>query len=192
MNHQDDEAVQHYRSAIEIRPELVAGHSDLAVVLARQGKMDEAAKEFSKAIELDPRHASAHTNLGMVFLREGKSAEALEQWRIAAKLTPKDATLLGNLAWSLATSADAKVRKGAEAVHWAERAVELTDNNDPTALAILAGAYAEAGQFSDAAKSGERALELANRQGQQSLADQLTERLKLYRAGSPYHEPSSR
>jgi tetratricopeptide (TPR) repeat protein len=188
--HQDDDAVQHYRSAIEIRPDSVAGHNDLAVVLARQGKMEEAERQFSDAIKLDPNHASAHTNLGMVFLREGKRADAIEQWRIAAKLAPNDATLMRNLAWSLATSSDSKVRNGAEAVRWAQRAVDLTDNNDPNSLGILAGAYAEAGQFPKAVESGERALELANLQGQRELADQLTERLKLYRAGSPYHEPT--
>jgi tetratricopeptide (TPR) repeat protein len=189
QTHQEDDAIQHYRAAIEIQPGFGPAHNDLAVLLARQGKMDEAEEQFAKAIEIDPKHASAHTNLGMVLLRKGKAAEAVEQWRAAAKLTPNDATLLRNLAWSLATSADPKVRNGAEAVHWAQRAVELSDNGDPNALGVLAGAYAEAGQFPKAVESGERALELANLQGQRELAGQLTDRLKLYRSGSPYHEP---
>ena len=189
QTHQEDDAIQHYRTAIEIQPGFAPAHNDLAVLLARQGKMDEAEEQFTKAIEIDPKHASARTNLGMVLLRKGKAAGAVEQWRAAAKLTPDDATLLRNLAWSLATSGDPKVRDGAEAVHWAQRAVELSDNGDPNALGILAGAYAEAGQFPKAVESGERALELANLQGQRELAGQLTERLKLYRSGSPYHEP---
>ncbi len=191
LAHQDDDAAEHYRSAIEIRPDAVSAHNDLAVLLARQGKMDEAEKNFSEAVKLDPKQGSAHTNLGMVYLREGKRAKAVEQWRIAAELTPNDATLIRNLAWSLAASSDATVRNGAEAVHWAQRAVELTDKDDPNALGILAGAYAEAGQFPKAAETGELALQVANLQGQRELADQLRERIKLYRAGSPYHEPPS-
>jgi protein O-mannosyl-transferase len=189
QTHQEDDAIQHYRAAIEIQPGFGPAHNDLAVLLARQGKMEEAEEQLAKAIEIDPKHASAHTNLGMVLLRKGKMAEAVEQWRAAAKLTPNDAALLRNLAWSLATSGDPKVRDGAEAVHWAQRAVELSDNGDPNALGILAGAYAEAGQFPKAVESGERALDLANLQGQRELAGQLTDRLKLYRSGSPYHEP---
>jgi Flp pilus assembly protein TadD len=89
----------------------------------------------------------------------------------------------------LAISSDAAARNGQEAVQLARHAVELTDSRDPETLAILAAAYAEAEEFPRAVSTGEQALELAKIQDNDTLVEQLTDRLKLYRAGKPYHEP---
>jgi hypothetical protein len=104
---------------------------------------------------------------------------------------PNDPALLSNLAWLLASSADDSIRNGTEAVELAGRAVELTASRDPNVLAVSAGAYAEARQFRQAISRAEQARDLAILQNKRELADQLTDRLKLYRAGSPYHERPS-
>jgi protein O-mannosyl-transferase len=183
-----DDAIEEYRAAIEVDPKYSAAHNDLAALLARQGKMDEALDHFLKAIEIDPEHADAHYNAGMIYYKQGKAAETETQWRAAVRLKPNQVAYLGQLALLLAISPDAAARNGKEAVQLARHAVELTDSRDPEMLAILAAAYAEAGEFPKAVESGEQALELARLQDKSTLVEQLTDRLKLYRSGKPFHE----
>ncbi|HEV2970217.1 MAG TPA: tetratricopeptide repeat protein [Pirellulales bacterium] len=183
-----DDAVEQYRAAIEIEPKYSAAHNGLAVLLARQEKLKEALEHFLKAVEFDSENADAHYNAGMIYYRQGLAAETETQWRAAVRLKPNQVAYLGQLALLLAISPDAAARNGKEAVQLARHAVELTDSRDPEMLAILAAAYAEAGEFPKAVESGEQAKELARLQDKSALVDQLTDRLKLYRAGQPYHE----
>jgi hypothetical protein len=53
-------------------------------------------------------------------------------------------------------------------------------------LRILAAAYAQNGQFSDAIETAQRALQLAATQNNSVLADSLRVELELYRNGLPY------
>jgi spermidine synthase len=85
-------------------------------------------------------------------------------------------------------SADAGLRDGGRAVTLAERAALLSHHSDPLILDVLAAAYAEAGRFGDAVATAEAALDLARRSDRSELAEQLMERLRLYRAGLPFHE----
>jgi Flp pilus assembly protein TadD len=94
---------------------------------------------------------------------------------------------LNSLAWTLATLREAKFRNGPEAVRLAEEAVTLT-KGDPGMMDTLAAAYAEAGQFADAIKTAESALQVATATGQTNLVAEVNSRLQLYRAGTAYHE----
>jgi tetratricopeptide (TPR) repeat protein len=52
---------------------------------------------------------------------------------------------------------------------------------NPLVLTTLASAYAEAGDFDKAVETATRALEIAQRNGDQRLADELERRLELFR-----------
>jgi tetratricopeptide (TPR) repeat protein len=182
------QAIVHYRAALAIDPRNAKAHDDLAVALSQQGKLDEALPHFAKALESDPKLDNAHYNWGMILYQQGKVAEAIDHWRSAVRLKPNQIAYLRNLALALAISADPNVRSGTEAVELARHAAELTENRDPDVLATLAAAYAEAGQFPKAIAAAEQALELASALSKADLVDELTDRLKLYRAGSPYHD----
>jgi hypothetical protein len=54
-------------------------------------------------------------------------------------------------------------------------------------LRTLAAALAEAGRFSEAVESAQRALRAAEGQSNTTLAGQLQSEMKLYQAGSPFH-----
>ena len=49
---QIDEAITHYRKALEIRPNYLEAHYNLALELADQGRLDEAGEHFQKALAL--------------------------------------------------------------------------------------------------------------------------------------------
>ena len=107
------------------------------------------------------------------------------------RLKPNWTEALNNLAWLLATCSDAAVRNGADAVRFAEQACRLTGYTRAQALGTLAAAYAEAGRFTEAATTAQKASEVARAGGDTRFAA-VNERLaRLYRAGRPYHEPAS-
>ena len=106
-------------------------------------------------------------------LTQGQIAEAVVQWREAVRLLPRQIASLNQLAWTLATYADASVRNGAEAVELAEQAVQLSDGREPAILGTLAAAHAEAGQFAKAVEAAERALSLASARGDTALAESI-------------------
>ena len=94
---------------------------------------------------------------------------------------------LNSLSWMLATNHDARLRDGAAAVRFAERACQLTEYKDAAILDTLAAAYAEAGRFPEAVATLTKALELLTPR-QDSLAEDLRGRFELYQAGKPYRE----
>jgi tetratricopeptide (TPR) repeat protein len=184
---QTDEAIAELRSAIEIDPKDERTHSHLALLFSKQGELKGAAEQFAEIVRLDPKNADAHYNLGMAYYAEGNSAEAAAHWRAAVAARPGQVIYLRPLAWLLATCPDEAVRNGAEAVKLAEEAVKTTPD-DPAQVGTLAAAYAEAGQFPKAVSNAVEALDLALKRGNTSLADELSDKLKLYRAGKPFHE----
>jgi hypothetical protein len=68
-------------------------------------------------------------------------------FREAIGIDPKFAQAQSNLAWLLATSPEATVRNGAEALKLAAKAVDLSQGKDASMLDALAAAYAETGRF---------------------------------------------
>ena len=104
---------------------------------------------------------------------------------------PSDANLLNDTAWILATNPNASVRDGAEAVALAQRAVKLSGGREPAILDTLAAAYAEAGRFSEAVKTAQKAIDLATQQNRQTLAASIKARRQLYEAKTPFRELSS-
>src|SRR5262249_55744443 len=57
--------------AIELKPELVGAHNNLANALVAQGRADDALIHFQRALELNPNLAEAHVNLGTTLLQQG-------------------------------------------------------------------------------------------------------------------------
>jgi tetratricopeptide (TPR) repeat protein len=185
---QIDTAIVHFQRVLEIKPDFAEGHNNLGIALAIRGQIGEASVHFQKALEINPHYANAHYNLGMALDRQGKIADAVIHWREAVQLQPNQINYLNQLAMVLAISPSGAIRNGAEAIDLALRAVRLTDGREPAILGTLAAAYAEAGRFSEAVETAERAVSLAVARGDTALADTLRARIKLYQAGSPYRE----
>ena len=83
-----DEAVKYYKEAIELKPNFIAAHGRLGLVLAKQGKIDEAIEEFRAVLAERPDDVEMHCNLGILLERQGKVTEAISQYRRALQLNP--------------------------------------------------------------------------------------------------------
>jgi hypothetical protein len=83
------------------RPNNARAHTNLGVVLQRQGKVDEAARHFSEALRIRPHYAEAHNNLGWVLQRQGKMDEAARHFSEAVRIRPHYAEAHNNLGAAL-------------------------------------------------------------------------------------------
>ncbi len=184
-----DDAIAELRNAIQIAPDDAQTHNYLAFLLSKQGQLTEAAEQLAETIKLDPKNADAQYNLGMAYYGEGKWADAATHWRSAIAARPGHVVYLRPLAWLLATCPDDALRNGAEAVKLADEAVKLAAD-DPEQIGTLAAALAETGEYAKAVSRAEQALDLALAKKKLSLAEELTDKLKLYRAGKPFREKS--
>ena len=118
------------------------------------------------------------------------AADLLDLFEKALALDDQLSPACNNLAWMLASHPDPQIRNGKEAVDLAEHACRLTNNEQPVYLGTLAAAYAEAGRFSDAIATAEKARDLARKAGLEKVAERNEQLLEFYRAGRPYHEPA--
>ncbi len=183
-----DEALVELREAIGSDARYAPAHYELGLVLSRRGDAQGAIAEWRSALEIDPKYAEAHDSLGDALDAQGRTAEALEHWRAAIDLEPNDAQALRRAAWALATSPDAAIRNGGEALQFAVRAVELSGGKDARVLDTLAAAYAEKGQFTDAALTARRAAARAVEENQPALAEEIKGRVASYEAGRAFRE----
>jgi protein O-mannosyl-transferase len=178
------EAIYQYQKAVELKPGDAGVHYNLANTLLARGEVDDSIAEYQASLAINPNNADAHNNLGAVLLGQGKLDEAIDHYQKALEIDPHDVRAEGNLAWALATSPQSTIRK-AIAVKLAEHANETTGGTNPLVLHILAAAYAQNGQFSQAIEIAEHALELATERNNAALADSLRAELDLYRNGLP-------
>ncbi len=183
-----DEAAEHFRKVIGLKPDYADAHGNLANVLAGQGKLDEAVQQYQQTIKLSPNSAQAHYKLGLALEKQKKFVAAISEYKKTLNL---DAGHLGahiSLAWLFATCLDASLRDGNRAVELAQQAGQLSKGESPQLLDTLAAAYAEAGQFDKAVETARRALNLSAAKNNKPLADAIQKRLELYEVGSPFRD----
>ena len=183
-----DEAIPHLRRALELAPKNGEVDVALGIALAKKGQLDDAMGLFQKALDLMPNSTDAHYYLGKALVLKGRTADGLDQWQQALRSQPDNLQVLNDMAWVLATSRDDHLRNDNQALALAQHAVELTSEQEPAILGTLAVAYADMGQFDKAIELGQRAAELATQQNKAALAQNLTERLALFRNKTPVRQ----
>src|SRR4029077_122252 len=187
---QPDEAMAHFAQAIKLQPDYAEAYYNRGNVLYAKGRIDEAITDFEKTLQIQPNDPDAHTCLGNALLRQGSVKEAIAQYKTASELAPNDPHSRNNIAWLLATSADASIRDGAKAVDLALQAAALSGGKEPRFLRTLAAAYAETGGFSKALAVAQQAVTIARRQGKAGPANLLEKDVVLYRGHLPLRENS--
>ncbi len=181
------QGLEHLRHALRINPLSVETHYILGRFLLDQGHAEQALPELKAAIEIRPHFAACEEALASAYEGLTNDAEALAHWQKAREIDPSRASAALGAAWLLATTPDASLRNGPQALSLAEDARNLAPADDPDVLDTLAAAYAENGQFTRAIELAQRALDLALSQGNSKMASAIRSRLLLYEAGKPFH-----
>jgi tetratricopeptide (TPR) repeat protein len=84
----DDQAIQEYRRALAIKPDLQNVHFSIGNLLWTRSRSEEALLELQEEIKLDPNHPQAHYEIGDILYGQGKLAEAETHLLKAVKLEP--------------------------------------------------------------------------------------------------------
>jgi len=179
-------AVAQYQKALQVNPDYAEARNNLGNALFKKGDVAGAIAQYQKALRINPDYAEASYNLANTFCQTGKTEEAIAYYQKALQINPNYVEVQNNLARLLATCPQASLRNGNQAVSLAQRANQLTGNENPIVRDTLAAAYAEDGQFSNAVETAQSALQLAQAQSNPGLADAIRSRLKLYQAGRPF------
>jgi serine/threonine protein kinase/tetratricopeptide (TPR) repeat protein len=120
-----EERIRFLTAALAARPDHAATAYWLGHQLRLQGRPGEAAAAYRKAIILDPDFVSSYTGLVQSLESQGKRDETRDEIRSALAAKADNAQLHNDIAWFLATCADARFREPLLAVELARRAVEL-------------------------------------------------------------------
>src|SRR6266702_1922994 len=84
----NDKAIDHLKTAVQIKPETAEARINLGATLAHAGKAEWAAEQFRKAVELEPKNYDANHNLGEFYIQTGKLAEARQYLEQAYHIHP--------------------------------------------------------------------------------------------------------
>ncbi|MEW6213058.1 MAG: tetratricopeptide repeat protein, partial [Acidobacteriota bacterium] len=178
-----EEGKSHLEKVIRLRPNYSIAHRNLGRLFASEGKTDLALSHFLLAIQSDPNNADAYFYLAQTMEKLGRTREACDNYLLALKFDPHWSLALSHYARLLSSQDDPQLRNTGEAVKLAERAVALTQRQDPFDLETLALVYAESGRFDDAVRVSQETLALAEERNELTLAANMKERIKLYQAG---------
>ncbi len=185
QNGQIDEAIAHYREAVQEQPNYPKAYYLLGNDLLHKGRVDDAIAAYEQALKSRLTYPEAENNIGLAFLQKGRPSEAIAHWQNALAGQSDSVDTLNNLAWVLATFPESWIRDRKQALALAERANQLSGDNNPAVLRTLAAAYAENGRFTEAKVTAERGLQLANTKENLALANIFEGDLARYRANTP-------
>ena len=161
----------------------------LGTICVKDGRLDEARREFEDAAKRQSKPAMATTMVGIIAMLQNKQEDARKQFEEALALDPNSAVAANNLAWlyaqsggnldvalQLAQTAKAKMpnrhevddtlgwiyyRKGLSTLAIASfKQSVATAPENPTYIAHLGLAYAQAGDLANARHSLEKALKI--------------------------------
>jgi len=149
-----DGAIEHYRKALDIKPDYVEAHNNLGAALASCGRIDEAMEHYRKALDVKPDYAKAHNNLGIALANRGRVAEAMAHIGKTLESEPEYAEGHANLGNVLA-------RRGRtnEAIRCYEQALQLKPDL-ASAHNGLGNALSDLGRVDEAERHFQRALEI--------------------------------
>lgn len=185
------EAEPHFRVALELLPEDTETLTTYAAGLAQAQRFAEGSELLRRANAIKPS-VEIKRQWVPFLIASGDSETAIKELRAIVAAEPKSYADLNNLAWILATSPDGKFRNGAEAVRLSEQACKLTDYRQPVLLGTLAAAYAEAGDFTNAIAVTRSVIDQATAAGNEAMANQNRQLLRLYQAQRPFHLPAQK
>lgn len=85
-----DDALNQYKAASAILPELALVHADLGAVYQVQNKLPEAEAAYRLCLELDPTDIDSLFNLAMVLEQSDRLTDALELYKTVVEKRPQD------------------------------------------------------------------------------------------------------
>lgn len=186
---QHDQAIADFTAVIRLKPDDFDAFGERAQARAGQGDIDGAIDDCNTVIRLTADNPWL-VELGYIarsgiWATAAKYDLALADCEKMISLHPRQAGAYAMAAWILATRPEPQNRDGEKAVEYATQAVKLSRRaNDPDRSAILAAAYAEAGDFAHAIEWQKKAITFALDKDRPAFAAALA----LYESGQAFRD----
>ena len=149
-----DEAISHYRQAIELRPGYAEAHYNLGRLLAERGEFNDAISHYEAVLATSPADVEAHNNLGATLFQAGRVDDAIANYQEALAVRPDYADASCNLADALLAKGDMD-----GAITYYRTCVAVLPSH-ADAQYNLASALLRKGRIDEAIMHYEKALEL--------------------------------
>jgi tetratricopeptide (TPR) repeat protein len=167
-----DDAIAHYREAVQINPEYAEAHNNLGAALAGRGQVDEAIAHYRRTLEIKPDFAKSHFNFGIALAGRGQIDEAIAHYQKALEIRPDYEKAHNNLGAALA----GRGRIDEAIAHFRE-AIEINPDY-AEAYYNLGLRLADRGRVDEALDHYQKALDLAVAQNNRALAETIRAKMK--------------
>jgi len=187
-----DKAIADFTKAIAFLNNTTLGPHDVAgpyynrgIAYSQAAKYEKAIVDLNKAISLYPRDPYYYRTRATAYFHTRNHKGEIADLDRALQLNPASASNYNSVAWFLATCPQGDLRDGKRAVQHATKACEMTNWKHGDYVDTLAAAYAEAGEFEQAVRREQEALQLPDMQSKQ---DEAKARVILYQSRTPFRE----
>jgi tetratricopeptide (TPR) repeat protein len=180
-----DDAVNDFDKAIRLDPTNPDAFIARGSFWSQRKVYDKAIANFDEAYRLDPKNIDALNDRGWVWQQKKVHDKAIADYNEVIRLDPKNVNAISNKAYSLAVSAEDRIRNIGEARELMKTVLELRNQSpyNEENLSVIAAAL---GHFDDAIKHQKKALE--DKDYAEENGDDARERLKAYENGRAWRE----
>ena len=183
----NDDALAHFLEAATCDPQFFGAHLGLANLALKTGKHQLAVTHYALAVEIDPRSVAARKGHVVALTKAGKHADAVGSLQKSLKVLPDSMDLAHAAARLSAACPDDRFRDGPNALKLANavfRTRQSLEHGETLAMAL-----AETGNYDEAKKWQNKAIEMATLHNRGDAVPRLKKNLALYETGKPCRTP---
>jgi tetratricopeptide (TPR) repeat protein len=188
-NHRYREAIERFSMAVKYDPTYIEARLQLAHALRRSGSRTQSLSEYAQVIKIDPRVAEAWSGYAMALGGLERYEEARDWLTEGMRTHPDQPEIAQALARLLAAARDQGVRDGPRAMAIMQALLQQQQPRTPDVSETMAMAFAELGQYEEAANWQRGAIGAARQAGRADLVPRMAETLRLYEQRKPCRSP---
>ncbi len=147
------QAFLHLKKTVEIQPDFLSPHYDLAKLYLIMSETDKSIEEYRKLADLDPKNASVRLSIGNIYSKQGKFDKAIKEYKHVLALAPDSPIGYNELAYHYAES-ETNLDEGLE---YALKAAKLAPK-DAAILDTLGWVYFKKNNFNKAIETLKSAI----------------------------------
>ena len=148
------QAFTQLKKIVEIQPDFLSPHNDLAKLYLIMGETEKSIEEYKKLSDLDPKNASVRLSIGNIYSRQGEIDQAINEYKQVIALAPDSPVGYNELAYNYAES-KTNLDEGLE---YALKAAKLAPK-DASILDTLGWVYYKKDNFNKAIERLKSAVE---------------------------------
>ena len=181
------EALAQIDAIINTNPDNWRAHFLKAAVLVLVKRQDDALQQIDVSIKLAKKGNVSQSLLAQLYSSKARTCIDAHRYEDARRaldgaihIDPTDNSSLNDLAWLLATAPELRVRNPHRAIALAKRCCGLNRWTNAYSIDTLAAAYAAQGDFNQAIRYQQLAMQALNRSERTEQLGAMQDRLKLY------------